>query len=61
MTGNTDQKNSDIYVQVRKKVDFFQEVIQKTVVHVQREKSLDILGVAEVTNCINALLTINDK
>jgi endopeptidase La len=40
---------------ITKKTDFFQEVIQKTILHIQRIKMFDILGVSEITKCINTL------
>ena len=45
----------DVVLLIQRKTDFFQEVIQKTILHIQKVKILDILGVSEVTKCINTL------
>ena len=46
---------------VDKKVDFFKDVIQKTILHVQKQKTLDILGVSDVSICIDKLVDLNKK
>jgi len=62
----TTQKNSqnvqvDIIPIIEKKCTFFYDVVQKTLLNVQRNKSYDILGTSEVGSCINSLNIINDK
>ena len=52
---------SDVVNLVEKKLDFFQDVIQKTIIHVQKNKMLDILGTNDVNTCINTLNTLSDK
>ena len=37
------EKTTDVMHLVNKKVEFFKDVIQKTVLHIQRNKSLNIL------------------
>jgi ATP-dependent Lon protease len=54
-------KNDDVIILVEKKIDFFKDVIQKTILHVQKNKSLDILGVSDVGACIDRLSEINKK
>ena len=54
-------KNEDVIILVERKIDFFKDVIQKTILHVQKNKSLDILGVSDVTACIERLTEINQK
>ena len=54
-------KNEDVIILVDRKIDFFKDVIQKTILHVQKNKSLDILGVSDVTACIDRLTEINQK
>jgi ATP-dependent Lon protease len=55
-------KNSDdIIILVEKKLEFFQDVIQKTILNSQKNKMLDILGANDMTNCINALNNISEK
>ena len=52
---------SDVVNLVEKKLDFFQDVIQKTILHVQKNKMLDILGTTDVNSCINTLHILSDK
>ena len=54
-------KNDDVIILVEKKIDFFKDVIQKTILHVQKNKALDILGVSDVGACIDRLSEINKK
>ena len=44
-----------------KKLTFFKDIIQKTFIHVQKNKCLDILGISDVANCIEQLEQINKK
>ena len=46
------EKTTDVMHLVNKKVDFFKDVILKTILHIQRNKNLDILTVSDVTSCI---------
>lgn len=46
---------SDVMVLVHKKADFFKDVIQKTIIHAQRCKFLDILGVSDIGSCVERL------
>jgi hypothetical protein len=52
-----DKKNpkpaGDVLPLVERKIEFFKDVIQKTILHVQKNKLLDILGVSDVSNCID--------
>ena len=57
---NTKSTN-DINVLIEKKITFFQEVIQKNMVYVQKNKIFDILGVSDVNNCINMLFELSNK
>ena len=54
-------KNEDVIILVERKIDFFKDIIQKTILHVQKNKTLDILGVSDVTACIDRLTEINQK
>lgn len=68
---NDDQINSkkssmkkptqDIVVLIEKKLLFFQDVIQKTILHVQKNKILDIISVSELNGCINALYELSNQ
>ena len=55
-----DNKN-DLNNLVDKKIFFFQDIIQKTIIHVQKNKMLDILGISEVNNSIQLLNQISEK
>jgi ATP-dependent Lon protease len=45
---------------VDKKIEFFKDVIQKTIIHVQKNKILDILGINDVSLCIDKLGKISN-
>jgi ATP-dependent Lon protease len=51
----------EIVILIEKKILFFQDVIQKTILHVQNNKVLDIIGISEVNSCINTLLELSNK
>jgi ATP-dependent Lon protease len=51
----------EVQLIIDKKIQIFRDVIQKTILHVQKSKVLDILGISEVNNCIHSLNTLNDK
>jgi ATP-dependent Lon protease len=53
--------SSDIISLISKKIIFFEDVIQKTILHVQKNKMLDIIGISEVNSCINLLFDLNQK
>jgi ATP-dependent Lon protease len=44
---------------IDKKIDFYKNIIEKTSVHVQKNKLLDILGINNVNSCIEKLFEIN--
>jgi ATP-dependent Lon protease len=54
-------QNTDIIKSIENKYLFFYDVIQKTILHVQQNKTLDIIGISEVGNCIDNLNKINDN
>lgn len=51
----------DLLLLVDKKISFFQDMLQKTIIHVQKNKNLEILGITDVKTCIDAVHLINDK
>ena len=57
----TTNQNNDIMKSIENKYLFFYDVIQKTILHVQQNKTLDIIGISEVGNCIDNLNKINDN
>ena len=54
-------KNEDVIILVERKLDYFKDVIQKTILYVQKNKLLDILGVSDVIDCIDRLTEISKK
>jgi len=56
------KKNTpEIVSLIEKKIVFFQDIIQKTNLHVQKNKILDIVGVSEVNICMNTLFELSNK
>jgi ATP-dependent Lon protease len=55
------KSENEIFLLVDKKVEFFKDVIQKTIIHVQKNKMLDILGVIDVNNCIEKIGELSKK
>ena len=58
---DTSDKKQEVQMIIDKKIQIFRDVIQKTILHVQKSKVLDILGISEVNNCIHSLNTLNNK
>lgn len=57
-----ENKQNDVCLQVvEKKLALFKDIIQKTIIHVQKNKMLDILGVSDVTTCIDRLNELSKK
>jgi len=56
-----ESKNSFYNPLVEKKIIFFKDVVEKTVLHVQKNKFLDILGISDVCNCIEKLGEVSKK
>jgi ATP-dependent Lon protease len=54
-------KNDEVILLVEKKLYFFKDVIQKTILYVQKNKTLDILGVSDVIACIDKLTEITKQ
>ena len=53
--------NNDIHLLIDNKIDFYKDVIQRTVIHAQKNKILDILGINDVSTCIEKLGLISKK
>jgi len=53
--------DNDVSLLVDKKIDFFKDIIQKTVIHVNKNKFLDILGINDVNTCIEKLTHLSKK
>ena len=54
-------KNNDMLHLIDKKIDFFKDVIQKTIIHVQKNKIFDILGISDVSVCVERLGELSKK
>jgi ATP-dependent Lon protease len=46
---------------IEKKLDFFKDILQKTILHVKKVKNLDVLGESDVTTCIDRLTELSKK
>jgi len=63
----TEKKNKstkhpiEVVLLVNKKMSFFQDVIQRTILHVHKNKMYDILGISDVSTCVNVLNDLSDK
>ena len=57
----TKKNTPEIVTLIEKKLLFFQDVIQKTIIHVQKNKILDILGISDVNACIERLGDLSKK
>ena len=60
LENNSISNPETIHIISKKKI-FFHELIQKTILHVQKNKTFDILTVNEVSNCLDGLNEINNK
>jgi ATP-dependent Lon protease len=58
---NKEQEKNDIIRLVEKKINLFQNIIQKTILNVQKNKTMDILGTNDVNACIGAINILNVK
>ena len=56
-----DKKTTDVTHLVNKKIDFFKDVIQKTMLHAQKNKSLDILAISDLNSCIERIGILNKQ
>jgi hypothetical protein len=59
MNLKNDDKN--ILTLLQKKTNFFKDVIHKTIIYIQQNKKFDILGVSDVSLCIDNLYEIVRK
>lgn len=55
------KSSSDVLPLVERKIEFFKDVIQKTIIHVQKNKMLDILGINDVNTCVEKLGELSKK
>ena len=52
---------TDVSAILEKKISFFHDVIHKTLLNVQRNKMLDILGTSDVNSCIVSIKSLSEK
>jgi ATP-dependent Lon protease len=55
------QATTDIVTLISKKIIFFEDVIQKTILRVQKNKMLDIISISDVNACIHSLFDLSKK
>ena len=55
------KENNEIISIIQKKIFFFQDLIEKTILYVQKNKLLDIVGFNDVNNCFDILFGLNNK
>ena len=55
------QVTADIITLISKKIVFFEDVIQKTILQVQKNKLLNIISASDVNACINLLFDLSKK
>lgn len=60
LENNSISNPETIHIILKKKL-FFHDLIQKTTLHVQKNKTYDILTVNDVSNCLDSLNEINNK
>lgn len=60
-TINNPSNTTDMLSVFEKKIEFFKDVIQKTAIHAQQLKVMDILGVSEMNECIDKLGELSIK
>lgn len=58
---NNFKPNNEMINLVDKKIEFFKDFIQKTIIHVQKNKFFDILGISDVNLCIERLGELSKK
>jgi ATP-dependent Lon protease len=58
-TNLSNTANSFCLPLVQKKIEFFKNVVKKTILHVQKNKFFDILGISDVSSCVEKLGEIN--
>lgn len=54
-------ESNDLEMLIIKKIDFFKDIIQKTILYVQKNKTTDILGVNDVITCLDKLTELSNK
>jgi hypothetical protein len=58
---NYKKNNSEIVLLIQKKIHFFQDVLQQTILHSQKLKGLNIISISDMNNYYNLFIDINKK
>jgi len=61
LLNNNIKDNLDFESIIIKKIDFYKEIIQKTLLYIQKNKMFDILVVNDITISMNKLTELNNK
>ena len=57
----TQVSTSNIDMLIEKKFVFFNDIIQKTTLYIQKLKQNEVLVISDVNNCLNSLVTLNNN
>jgi ATP-dependent Lon protease len=58
LLGHLDKNTIDIF---KNKITFFQDLIQNTLLQVERNKLLDIIGISNINSCVDSLKVLSNK
>ena len=58
LIGHLDKNTIDIF---KNKIVFFQDLIQNTLLQVERNKLLDIIGISNINSCVDSLKVLSNK
>ena len=58
LIGHLDKNTIDIF---KNKIAFFQDLIQNTLLQVERNKLLDIIGISNINSCVDSLKVLSNK
>jgi ATP-dependent Lon protease len=58
LIGHLDKNTVDIF---KNKILFFQDLIQNTLLQVERNKLLDIIGISHINSCVDSLKVLSNK
>jgi len=61
MSGDKNNSSTDMITLVEKKIYFFEDIVQKTLIHVQHNKMICILASTDVNACVSQLMCISKK
>ena len=61
MSGDKNNSSADMITLVEKKIYFFEDIVQKTLIHVQHNKVISVLASNEVNTCVTQLMCISKK